>query len=149
VRIYSTPISFLPSFAMAPRLKKDDAAAIDRILREHLEEDCHKIAATYLTTYNTVIKRRRKIQMEEAIGHPYKAAKPGFLSKATPEVEDFVRRLLEDNSDLYQDEIADYIWLEYAVRLSQPSISRLLRRIKHTRKQVTVTTIQRDEERDG
>jgi len=94
---------------MAPRLKKHDAAAIDRILREHLEDDCHKIAATYLTTYSTVIKRRRKIQIEEAIGHPYKAGKTRFSSKATPEVEDFVRRLLEDDSDLYQDEIANYI----------------------------------------
>jgi transposase len=131
---------------MAPRLKKHDAAAIDRILREHLEDDYHKIAATYLTTYSTIMKRRRKIQIEEAIGHPYKAGKMGFSSKATPEVEDFVRRLLEDDSDLYQDEIADYIWLEYTIQLSQPSISRLLRRIKHTRKQVTVTPIQRDEE---
>ena len=75
---------------MALRLKKHDAAAIDRILREHLKDNCHKIAATYLTTYSTVIKRRRKIQMEEAIGHPYKAKKTGFSSKATLEVEDFV-----------------------------------------------------------
>ena len=47
--------------------------------------------------------------MEEAIGHPYKARKIRFSSKATLEVEDFVRRLLEDDSDLYQDKIADYI----------------------------------------
>ena len=88
MRIYS---SFLPSpFAIAPRLKKHNAAAIDRILREHLEDDCHKIAATYLTTYSTVIKRRRKIQMEEAIGHLYKARKTGFSSKAILEVKDFV-----------------------------------------------------------
>ena len=65
-----------------------------------------------------MIKRRRKIQIEEAIGHLYKAGKTGFSSKATLEVEDFVRRLLEDDSDLYQDEIADYIWLEYAIQLS-------------------------------
>ena len=44
--------------------------------------------------------------MEEAIGRLYKAGKTRFLSKATLEVEDFVRRLLEDDSDLYQDEIA-------------------------------------------
>jgi hypothetical protein len=75
---------------MAPRLKKHDTAAIDRILREYLEDDCHKIAATYLITYNTVIKRRQKIQMEEAIRHPYKARKTGFSSKATLEVDDFV-----------------------------------------------------------
>jgi hypothetical protein len=86
---------------MAPRLKKHDATAINRILREHLEDDCHKIAATYLITYNIVIKKRRKIQIKEAIGHPYKAGKTGFSSKATLEVEDFVRRLLEDDSDLY------------------------------------------------
>ena len=86
---------------MAPRLKKHDAASINRILRKHLEDDCYKIAATYLTTYNIVIKRRRKIQMEEAIGHLYKARKIKFSSKATLEVEDFIRRLLEDNSDLY------------------------------------------------
>jgi len=100
---------------MAPRLKKHNAAAIDLILREHLEDDYYKITATYLTSYSTIIKRRHKIQIEEAIGHPYKAGKAGFSSKATPEVEDFVRRLLEDDSDLYQDEIADYIWLEYAI----------------------------------
>jgi len=91
LRIYSSFLpSFLPPFAIAPRLKKHDAAAIDRILREHLKDDCYKIAATYLTTYNTVIKRRRKIQIEEAIGHPYKARKIGFSSKAILEVEDFV-----------------------------------------------------------
>jgi hypothetical protein len=86
---------------MAPRLKKHDAIAIDRILREYLEDDCYKIAAIYLITYNTVIKRRRKIQIEEAIGHLYKARKIGFSSKATLEVDDFVQRLLEDDSDLY------------------------------------------------
>jgi predicted nucleic-acid-binding protein len=86
---------------MAPRLKKHDATAIDRILREHLKDDYYKIVATYLTTYSIVIKRRRKIQIEEAIGHLYKARKARFSSKATLEVEDFVRRLLEDDSDLY------------------------------------------------
>ena len=91
-----------------------------------------------------MIQRRRKIRIEEAIGHPYKAGKAGFSSKAISEVDNFIRRLLEDNSDLYQDEIADYIWLEYTIQLSQPSILRLLRRIKHTRKQVTVTLIQRN-----
>ena len=39
--------------------------------------------------------------MEEVIGYLYKAGKMGFLSKATPEVEDFIWRLLEDDSDLY------------------------------------------------
>jgi hypothetical protein len=102
LRIYSTLFpSFLPSFAMAPRLKKHDATTIDRILREHLKDDYYKIVATYLTTYSIVIKRRRKIQIEEAIGHLYKARKARFSSKATLEVEDFVRRLLEDDSDLY------------------------------------------------
>ena len=38
--------------------------------------------------------------MEEAIGHLYKARKTGFSSKATLEVNDFIRRLLEDDSDL-------------------------------------------------
>ena len=75
---------------MAPRLKKHDATAINRILRKHLEDDYYKIAATYLTTYNIVIKRRRKIQIEEAIGHLYKARKTGFSSKATLEVNNFV-----------------------------------------------------------
>jgi len=94
---------------MAPRLKKHDTTAIDRILRKHLKDDYYKIAATYLITYNTIIKKRHKIQIKEAIGHPYKAGKARFSSKAIPEVEDFVRRLLEDDSDLYQDKIANYI----------------------------------------
>jgi hypothetical protein len=94
-------ISFLPSFAIALRLKKHDATAINRILRKHLKDDYYKIAATYLITYNIVIKRRQKIQIKEAIRHLYKAGKTGFSSKATLEVNNFVQRLLEDNSDLY------------------------------------------------
>jgi len=74
---------------------------MDRILRKHLEDDCHKIAATYLTTYNIVIERRRKIQIEEVIGHLYKARKTRFSSKAILEVKDFVKRLLKDNSNSY------------------------------------------------
>jgi hypothetical protein len=94
--------SFLPpSFAIAPRLKKHNATTIDRILREHFKDDYYKIAATYLITYNIVIKRRRKIQIKEAIGHLYKARKARFSSKAILEVKDFVRRLLEDDSNLY------------------------------------------------
>ena len=88
LRIYSTLVSFF--FAMALRLKKHDAAAIDFILRKHLEDDYYKIAATYLTSYSIVMKRRYKIQIEEAIGHPYKARKAGFSSKAILEVKDFV-----------------------------------------------------------
>jgi hypothetical protein len=75
---------------MASRLKKHNIVAINRILREHLEDDCYKIAATYLTTYNIVIKRRRKIQIKEAIGHLYKAGKTRFSSKAILEVDNFV-----------------------------------------------------------
>jgi hypothetical protein len=102
LRIYSTLFpSFLPSFAIAPRLKKHNATTIDRILREHFKDDYYKIAATYLITYNIVIKRRRKIQIKEAIGHLYKARKARFSSKAILEVKDFVRRLLEDDSNLY------------------------------------------------
>jgi len=113
LRIYSTLVSFF--FAIAPCLKKYNATAINLILYKHLKDNYYKIAATYLTTYNIVMKRRCKIQIEEAIGHLYKARKAGFLSKAILEVEDFVKRLLEDDSDLYQDEIANYIYLEYAI----------------------------------
>jgi hypothetical protein len=59
LRIYSTLVSFF--FAIAPRLKKHDITAIDLILCKHLKDDYYKIAATYLTTYSIVIKRRRKI----------------------------------------------------------------------------------------
>jgi hypothetical protein len=91
LRIYSSFLPFfLPPFAIAPRLKKHDATAINRILREHLEDDRYKIVATYLITYNIVIKRRRKIQIKEAIRHLYKARKTGFSSKATLKVNNFV-----------------------------------------------------------
>jgi len=43
---------------MALRLKKHNIAAINQILHEHLKDDCYKIVATYLITYNIVIKRR-------------------------------------------------------------------------------------------
>jgi hypothetical protein len=93
--------SFLPSFAMALCLKKHDAATIDHILRKHLKDDYYKTAVTYLTTYNIIIKRMRKIQIKEAIRHPYKARKARFSSKAILKVKDFIKRLLEDDNDLY------------------------------------------------
>ena len=75
---------------MALCLKKHNTITINQILREYLKDNCYKITATYLTTYSIVIKRRRKIQIKEAIGHLYKARKTGFSSKAILEVKDFV-----------------------------------------------------------
>ena len=107
LRIYSTLVSFF--FVIALHFKKYDIAIIDLIFCKHFKDDYYKIAAIYFTFYNIIIKRRRKIQIKEAIRHLYKARKAKFSSKATLEVKDFVKRLLEDDSDLYQDEIADYI----------------------------------------
>ena len=38
----------------------------------------------------------------------------------------------------YQDEIADFIWEAFSVRLSQPAISKLLKRLEITRKKLAV-----------
>ena len=49
-----------------------------------------------------------------------------------------MEEIIARDPSLYQDEICDYIWLEFAVIVNQPQVSRLLKRIKLNRKKLHV-----------
>jgi transposase len=121
---------------MPAKLPKHTADAIDQCLREGLETDLQVIATTYNTTYKTVCQRKRKIRVETATGRSYPTRKPGRKSIITPAVETYVYQLLQEDSTLYQDKIADYVYLEFDIQLSQSAVSKLLKKLKQTRKQV-------------
>jgi transposase len=131
---------------MPAKLPKHTADAIDRCHREGLETDLQVIATTYNTIYKTVCQRKRKIQVETAIGRSYLTRKPGRKSIITPAVKTYVYQLLQEDLTLYQDEIADYIHLEFDIQLSQSAVLKLLKKLKQTLKQVQVTAKQCDEE---
>ena len=56
----------------------------------------------------------------------------------------FIAELTEREPDLYLDEIADYLYIEYEVQVSMSQVSRAFQRMKTTNKVVTVATIERN-----
>ena len=68
------------------------------------------------TTYSTVIKRRAVICRIELTGtdNRRKAGRPRII---TPELLEYVIALIERNATLYQDEVADFIYMEFGIQL--------------------------------
>ena len=57
-----------------------------------------------------------------------------------------IRVLLDERPWIYQDEIAEFLLEVFDITVHQLTISRTLKRINITRKKLTVTVIQRNEE---
>jgi arginine repressor len=57
-----------------------------------------------------------------------------------------IRVLLDERLWIYQDEIAEFLLEVFDITVYQLTISRTLKRINITRKKLTVTVIQRNEE---
>ena len=131
---------------MPARLPKHLADDIDRCLRENLEYDPNELANSFHTTYSTVMKRKRKIRLELVIGAPIPRRKPGRRSKITRTIEVFIQKIIELEPDLYQEEICDFIYLEYGAHVKQPQLSKVLDRLNQSRKVCTVRALQCDQE---
>jgi arginine repressor len=61
-------------------------------------------------------------------------------------MEQAVRYLLAEIPWLYQDEIAEFLLEAFGVTVDRSTISRLLKHINITRKKLTITAAQRNEE---
>ena len=122
---------------MAPNLSKRVRDALDESLRDNPQIDPHEIAVLYGTTYSTVIKRRALVRRIELTGTDTrrKAGRPRII---TPELLEYAIALIERNATLYQDEVADFIYMEFGIQLDQPQVSRLLKQAGISHKKLFV-----------
>jgi transposase len=129
---------------MAPRLSKAASVAVDRFLTENPAIDPKEVAELFTISYQSVIARRKGLRMREATGIDNRkvAGRPRLV---TDEIREWVIELLIRDPTLYQDEIAQYIWVEFGVDLDIPQVSRLLKDERISRKKVLVSAAQQNE----
>ena len=84
----------------------------------------------------SVVYIYKKIRKARIIGVPEIAETPRRPRSITVDMEIAVTTLLDRAPYLYQDEIADFIWESYEVRVTQSTVCRLLKRIGITRKTI-------------
>ncbi len=126
---------------MAPNLPRWKAAQIDRLLSTGIDVDLHTLATEFGTTYKTICARRR------ALDSPKSSAKlPGPAAVITADMREFIAALLEREPDLYQDEIAAYLIDTYDVEVSVNQVSKALKRLQNTKKVLTVSAAERNDE---
>jgi transposase len=77
------------------------------------------------------------MQIREILGYDPRK-KPGPPSLITPEIEESLIEHIAIYNDLYLDEMADFLFDEYDVKVSISVISRLLSRLKITNKKLKI-----------
>ena len=122
---------------MAPNLPRRIATQIDNILLNSTSLDFTTITKQFNTTYKTICERNRRLQKERSSTSALPRAR-GPAPVINRQMEVFIAKLLEREPELYQDEIADYLFAEFEVVVSNAQVAKALRRIKHTSKILTV-----------
>jgi hypothetical protein len=99
---------------MAPNLTKRVRDALDETLRDNPQIDAHEISALYGTIYSTVIKRRALLRRIETTGidNRRKAGRPNLI---TLKVLEYAIALISRHATLYQDKVANYIYMEFGI----------------------------------
>ena len=122
---------------MAPNLSKRVRDALDESLRDNPQIDSHEITVLYGTIYSTVIKRRALVRRIELTGTDtrHKAGRPRII---TPELLEYTITLIKHNATLYQDEVTDFIYMEFGIQLDQPQVSRLLKQAGISHKKLSI-----------
>jgi transposase len=114
---------------------RDPDATIDKTYIQQL-------AVNFNTTIQTIYTHRRRI----ASGRPIARRTGGPRRIITFRIEQAVRYLLAEMPWLYQDEITEFLLEAFGVIVDRSTISRLLKHINITRKKLTITAAQRNEE---
>jgi hypothetical protein len=102
---------------MALRLSKCNGDAIDEYLYDNPQIDPYEIAILYNITYNIVIKRKALLHQIELISINNRN-KGGHSRIITLEIVKYIITLIKCNITLYQDEIIDYIYIEFNIQLN-------------------------------
>jgi len=120
---------------MAPRLSKEEGDEIDEAIYNDPIIDLNKLAACYRVVYSTIQRRKKKLeeQLYTRID-PRKSAGPSPL--VTPEIWQYVEDLIERHQMLYLDEVADYVYMEFDVKLSISIVCRILKSARISYKKI-------------
>ncbi|RDL42209.1 uncharacterized protein BP5553_02188 [Venustampulla echinocandica] len=131
---------------MAPTLPKWKTDKIDQLLSAGASHrDFRAIAAEYKTTYKTICERYRRLEASKVIGNTL--ARPrGPTPVINHEIQMFLVDILEREPNLYLDEMADYIYAEFEIKVTITQVSRAVKRLKQTNKLIPVSAGQRNRE---
>ena len=134
---------------MLYRLPKSTVGAIEAALGEYLESDrkpdYKEFSIVFGASYQTICYYYRKLKFMALIREDHRK-KPSRKRLITPEIELAVAELLASKPSTYQDEIADFLYEEFDVKLSQPRISELIKRINYSHKKMKVIAAQQNED---
>ena len=107
-------------------LQKHVGVTINALLHADINTDPQKLARDKLTTASTIYRRISKVKVKITTGKPFPKAKAGRRSLVTPAIEAFVRQLYKEDPTWYHDEVADFVYDEFDVKLGRTTVTRLL-----------------------
>ena len=107
------------------------------------------IATAFSMTAKTVRLIYKRMKERELLGTTMIPDILGRPWSITTEIEEVVTYLIAKVPYIYQDEIADFLYNVYEIRVSQLIVLRLLQRIELTRKQLSVQPKERNSELRG
>jgi transposase len=129
---------------MPAKLSKRDSAALDDSLRDNPQLDPNEVAILYSVTYSTIMRRKAILRRIELTGtdNRSKGSCPRII---TPKILEYAIALIERNATLYQNEVADFIFMEFGIQLDQPQVSKLLKQAGISHKKLSVQAYQRNQ----
>jgi transposase len=131
---------------MAPRLTAFTIMRIEDALRDAGDAAdtafCRRLADDYDTTLRTILHHKRRIN----IGHAPGGRSGGPRKVITWPMERAIKLLLDERPWFDQDEIADFLQEIFHIRVTQSTISRVLKRIMLTRKEFKASAAQQNDE---
>jgi transposase len=134
---------------MAPQLEPRKVEAIRNAIRtaRAAKPNLKAIAKAFHTTYSTVLRHRNSILLEMGAAERRNIrAQPGRKLAVNDEVMYFVLQLLDQDNDLYQDEVANEIYDVFDIKLSQSQMSRMYKKMRLSQKKVDYVASQQDKQ---
>jgi transposase len=126
---------------MAPNLPAWKTTRINQILDNGIDVGLRALAKEFGTAYKTICQRKRAL--ESQISPSNRRGAPPVI---TDDMSEYIISLLEREPELYQDELAAYLYEAYEVLLAANQVSKALSRFKHTKQVLKVSTAQRNDE---
>lgn len=129
---------------MSGHLPPATIASIKEAIHAYPEINLEELASVYRTTYETCRRIRKQMRLLQRYGKDIKPRR-GRPCRITNRMKVVVQELVNIDAEIYQDEIADFIYEEFNVKLSQSIVSRLLKSLKITHKRIRNVACQREQ----
>jgi transposase len=128
---------------MPPTYNDSVRCTIETCLRAGVEP--LQIASEVRVSHQWVYKLRQVLDVFGTVSPPHLGVQ-GRPRKIPVDAEEGLLDFIHDNPSAYQDEIAEFFLSEFGIAVSQPTVSRLMKRLNHTYKRGERTHIARNNE---